>query len=348
MSGATPSAVAQPRQPGPPPAAPRSRMKRRVIVLMILVAIIAVGWSGFWWQASRTLDSLAQDFLENSARNGVTVRCEPRSVGGYPFLLDIRCGSFALVSNHAPTIAAGRLIAGARVYDPNRVVANLNGPLIVGDPAAPLGSLAWQRAQMSLDLQDGAVARGAVSIDHAVLKAGPIPATNIDLLEMHARRTPTAEGGTDLAWTAAGVRFPASSPLDGALLVTIEDGGATLLGAGLAVPIEGLPIDVTDFHLGNGITLVKAAGSLRLRPDGLIDGDLKATVIDPAGLPSLFAPFLPQNGALVAVAGAISAFGLPSEVDGKPARTLPIRIAASRVSIGMLTLATLPPIPVGN
>ncbi len=85
---------------------------------------------------------------------------------------------------------------------------------------------------------------------------------------MHARRTPTAEGGTDLAWTAAGVRFPASSPLDGALLVTIEDGGATLLGAGLAVPIEGLPIDVTDFHLGNGITLVKAAGSLRLRPTG--------------------------------------------------------------------------------
>ncbi len=76
MSGGDPVAVAQPRQPGPPPAAPRSRMKRRVIVLMILVAIVAVGWSAFWWQASRTLDSLAQDFLENSARNGVTVRCE--------------------------------------------------------------------------------------------------------------------------------------------------------------------------------------------------------------------------------------------------------------------------------
>ncbi len=67
-------------------------------------------------------------------------------------------------------------------------------------------------------------------------------------------------------------------------------------------------------------------------------------MIDPAGLPSLFAPFLPQKRRAGRGRRRHLAFGLPSEVDGKPARTLPIRIAASRVSIGMLTLATLPPI----
>lgn len=331
----------------------RSGMKRKVIAAMALLVIAVAAWSGFWWYAAEALKRSADATLDAPvAADGIKLVCAPRTVGGYPFYLALDCGDAAITAPNLPPVALGHVSAAARVYDPERIVAEFSGPLEIGDPASPLVQAAWSLGRMSLHFDHGLLIQGALSIDEPTVTApafaaGPMKAT---LAELHVRNTPDDAGGTDVALTMSGVKpKAATAPFDLGIIFTVRDGGSALRGGGVAVPAEGLPVDLTRVGLRSGDAALEATGNLRIRPDGRLDGNVDVSLVNPEGLAAAIAAVDPRARGLAApVVAVVSAFGQPGQTDGKPSRTLKITLDASRVMVGFIPVGRLPPIPIGT
>src|ERR1700755_2143136 len=111
--------------------APRRRPLWGLFIAPVLLLIIAIAWSGFWFFAASQVDVQADAWRAREAQSGRDFDCAKRSVGGYPFRLEVTCAgaSVALKSQAAGQTATpvtaklGQILVVAQVYDPKRVIA---------------------------------------------------------------------------------------------------------------------------------------------------------------------------------------------------------------------------------
>ena len=69
------------RQPG---SAPRRRLWP-VFLPLVLVVVLALGWSAFWFVAAGWAETRLADWREHEANSGRFYNCERQTVGGFPF-----------------------------------------------------------------------------------------------------------------------------------------------------------------------------------------------------------------------------------------------------------------------
>lgn len=331
-------------------AHPRRGGRRRYVLLVTAVIVVAAGWSAFWWQASTMARRAVDDALADARAAGVAVACPGERIAGYPFLLELRCDATSLTPPDGPTVAAGPLVVVARSYAPNRVIAELAGPLTVADGASTLAKASWSLAHASLRFEDlfgtPRLALVSVSVENAALE-GPAGAAAVAAkqLELHVRRAPSTPDGVDVALTATAATAAGLAQTDLRLLLGIDE--ARALATGGALPAEGLAVIVQEMSATSGETRLTASGALTLRPDGLVDGKLEIVTTDPARLAALLAPLLPPEDPLpLAVAGAVAAFGRPTELGDAKAVAVPVAINRSRLTIGLIPVGRLPRLPV--
>src|ERR1700753_4115037 len=83
--------------------APRHHSRWRIFIAPVLLGIIAVAWSAFWFFAASQVDVQADAWRAREAQSGRVYDCAKRSVGGYPFRLEVTCAgaSVALKSQAA-------------------------------------------------------------------------------------------------------------------------------------------------------------------------------------------------------------------------------------------------------
>jgi hypothetical protein len=334
----------------PPATAPRSSIRRRVVLLGAAVVVAAAAWSGFWWWLAGQVEAGTATAIAAAARDGTTIVCAPRSVGGYPFRIEVRCGDIS-VAAPAEGILSGRgLTAVALAYDPRRLILELAGPVRLTPADGPGLDAAWERARASVRLAADGLEAAAVSVEAARLSIAGRPVASVGLIELHARRDPGEASGTDLAVTVGKASTPgaAGAALDASLVAVLGDGGASLAGRGPlveGVPPEGIPVRLVRAAVADGATAADAAGTVTLRPDGRLDGTIELTLQDPAAFGALMAKLVPPGDPLPqAIAGAASAFGRPAP-DGR-GRVLPLKLAAGKVAVGLIPLGTIPPLPV--
>src|SRR5689334_16162613 len=91
-----------------PDATPRTRTSRFRIFLPTLVLLVLFGaLAGFWafasWRAGLEIDA----WLDREARLGRTWTCPNRTIGGFPFRIEVTCDRPSF-SGHAP----GRELTG--------------------------------------------------------------------------------------------------------------------------------------------------------------------------------------------------------------------------------------------
>ena len=71
--------------------APRRTKRWRIFIAPVALLTIAVAWSAFWFFAASQVDVQADAWRAHEAQSGRDYDCARRSVGGFPFRLEITC-----------------------------------------------------------------------------------------------------------------------------------------------------------------------------------------------------------------------------------------------------------------
>ncbi len=212
----------------------RRRSRLWLYAPFILFVLIAAGWSVFWFyvqgQVTRTIDNA----LAREVQAGRSWTCANRSVGGFPFRVEVRCSSLELTSTRwgeAVKVRAGPSVAVGQIYTPGHAILEVAGPLQADLPESRKLDLAWNRFEASVALRlDGFERLSMVMAEPSGVLSAPGRENEVwraSQVEAHVRRNPTreaAEQAADIAISAKGSVLP---QLD-ALLGTTEPGDLDL------------------------------------------------------------------------------------------------------------------------
>ena len=346
--------AADPR-PAPRPA-PRSR--RGLYLPYVALLIVCLGWSAFWMVAAQSTETALADWFAQEEHVGRVWSCPQRSLGGFPFRIELRCSTptFAgRLGGMSGSGGVGDLLAAANLYNPQLIVAEVASPLAFRAQGDMLKlSLEWKELRISHRSHNGAFERASLEIDAPVLR---VEGTGFAPLggqarhaEVHLRPEPDSETGLEVALRAEGLVAPGldaltgeTAPLDTVLSAGIVEASAAS-GSSLPAILERWRlaegrIDLREFKVAKGDARLEARGQLALDPLHRLRGalDLSASGIDPLlqrfGLP---AGGLAVGGLLGGLLGTKPPAGAVDSAAGT--LRLPLSFDNGRATIGPLRL----------
>lgn len=274
------------------------RSHRRFLTLLILLALLAVGWSGLWYYAAGKAQETIGDWRAREAKAGRVYGCGSQTVGGYPFRIEITCGrASALFGTLQPPveIRAPSVLVAAQIYQPNLLISEVEGPLTVAEAGRQPGLIAtWTLGRSSVRGTPTAPERVSLSFDGAVLarmnganREAVLQAGHIELhgrmAEGSARDNPVIEAVLRVEGAAAPILHPAAAdPVDAeitALLRGLHDFAPKSWAARFReIHAAGGRIDITQARVRQGEILAVGSGSLSLNTNGRLEGQLRVTV----------------------------------------------------------------------
>ena len=341
------------------------RSRRRIFIPTILLLVIAAAWSVFWWYAAGKAEQVWNNVVARQAERGVLITCKDRAFGGFPFRFEVRCEAPNVEMTRderksVVTAAAFRLVA--QIYQPNKLIVEVDGPMVVTNPDGQTVEASWKSAQGSLSVwTDGPQDLRLVvdGLDAVMTQDGERrPLVQTARLEAYARRSATANaapGSYDLNSTVTaqalpevdlllGEATPAKGQLEGMITGLIDwrpKPGPQFLRDWAAA---GGVLHIDSARLDRGPTSLIVAGNLAADDEGRANGkDLTVKIsgvkelsdtIKRSGLaPANLANFL---GVGLAIAGK------PGNIDGKPAVEVPITLSKGKVGVGGIALVAVP------
>ncbi len=274
------------------------RSNWRYPLLLILVVLLAAGWSGLWYYAAGQAQQTIEGWRAREAAGGRVYACASQTVGGYPFRIEVECerpsAQFRAIQPALELKTAGVLVA-AQIYQPNLLIAEFKGPLTVAEAGQPPSLIAnWTLGRSSVRGTPISPERVSLEFDGAVLER--VNSSNRDVLlraqhiELHGR---LAEGSVrDNPVIEVALRVDAASA------PVIHPAAADAIDADVAARLRGLHdfapkpwaarfreiqaaggrIDITQARVRQGDILAVGSGSLALNASGRLEGQLRVTV----------------------------------------------------------------------
>ncbi|MEP0320518.1 DUF2125 domain-containing protein [Bauldia litoralis] len=337
----------------------RHRFRRGTTIATLVVVLLVVLWGGYWYLSNRMATGAVQDLLASLAADGRAVACVENETGGFPLSLDLDCGQPTFNDTKAGmAVGFTRLTASAPVYWPGSVTAALSAPMAIDAPAQGLAYDAnWSRAIANADAGLSGLNSIAFELDELTVAAKPDvkkpPFTR--LAASRARGAAEPAGGDAYRFTLLAddllvkLRKGADLPAFAIQMdVTAHDVGGSL-GTDPAATMRawlasGGTVDVTSLLVALGGSVIRASGAVRLSPAGLITGNLTIRVSGLKKLPKAVAKIRPgAEDQVKQWIAAASMFAKPVEGDAD-AREMPIAIRDSVVTVGVIAVATIPPL----
>jgi hypothetical protein len=387
----------------------RRRRLWPVFIMPVLVVILAMGWTGFWFYAASQVDDNVDAWRAREAAAGRIYDCADRSVAGFPFRLEVRCSgvSVTLLSQTAGQAAAQPITARlreilvvAQIYDPKLLIAEFKAPAVLSDRGAPAMVVNWSTARSSIKGLPGPPERADIVFDDAavdrIAASVQAPLLRAKHIELHGRN---AESSTpDRPVIEAALQITGGSIRDVHPLLAVPfDADIRAQLSGLkdfspkpwperfrALQAAGGRVEIVRSRIQQGDLISVASGSLGLTPAGNLDGELQMTVagiekvIPALGLDKMLEQGVPQAtldklapgvksqdvsnlmGALdraipglgkivrqnanAGVAAGINALGKDAVLEGKAARSFPLRFSDGAVFLGPFKVAQIPPL----
>ena len=200
---------------------PSSRPAPFLFGMMGVVLVICLGVSFVWYRAISAVDEGFDALLTRETALGRQWICEDKALAGFPFRIEFSCAKILLsVPATGERYQFGHTLAVAQIYQPDLVIIESDGPLVVTSLDVEPFSVAWQMARGSIRFQGRDVPeRVSVEADALTITRGENgqPPGRISHVEMHALRH--ADGfaqdrAYDLALIVTGFSEPS---LDGLL-----------------------------------------------------------------------------------------------------------------------------------
>ncbi|MBA3447958.1 MAG: DUF2125 domain-containing protein [Pseudaminobacter sp.] len=325
---------------------PRDRAKpnysRRFFWLAIFIVVLFGGYSLGWFYLAGRIEAEAKTAIAGLNRDGVSFECANPAARGYPFRIGLFCDSVAFEdTKQGISLSAGNFRSAGQIYDPMRLVAELDGPAAIGTASAGAFSLDWETLRASVRLSTPLPRR--ISVEGRMLRAGTAaggPLAAAETFEGHLRPN---EGNLDLAGSFGGLALDASvlegrkiPPISGQSDITITDG--VRLISEKVKDFRGQSGTIRTLTLSTGTaTGVTLSGPFSVDQDGLVDADLKITIRDPKGLSTVLAEAVPEQRRQIE-----QGFSGLAMLGDEP--SLPLRIVKGRATLGFIPLGAIPPL----
>jgi len=202
---------------------------KRIIALGAVVALVVIGWTGFWFYAASRITSEAELLATPGNPYGITVNCGTFNVSGYPFRFDITCADAGMVEGDL-SFALAELRLSARVYRPNHVLVFAKGPFAFAD--AFFGTqqqLDWETFEASVRIENNRLARASVQAETVIWSdtlIGETELATMDAFEAHllplSGDGATADRGLALFVRGSDISAPAQSIAEGRVVLEAE------------------------------------------------------------------------------------------------------------------------------
>lgn len=290
------------------------RRNRRYIFLVLAIVLVCGGWSAFWFYAANQAEQAIAGWRAREAAAGRVYTCGQQTLRGFPFRIEVDCAPAGITfkSGGVPfKVETKSAIVAAQIYQPGLLIAEITGPLTIGEVGKKPEVVAnWQQAVSSVGGNPTAPNRVAVVFDHPTVTrldgGGQQNLLTADHVEFHARLvggSVTDKPVIELALSLKQAAMPAlhaatAKPLDGEIVATLKglkDFTPKPWPARFReIQKAGGTITIERSRIEQGKTLAAGSGALALNPQGYLQGKLTVTV---AGL----ADFLNTIGANVAI-----------------------------------------------
>ncbi|MGY8661461.1 DUF2125 domain-containing protein [Bradyrhizobium sp. UFLA05-109] len=387
--------------------AARRRPRWGLFIAPVLLLILAVAWSGFWFYAASQAEVAADAWRAQEAKSGRIYDCAKRSIAGFPFRFEVQCSgaSVSLVSQTASktpfTARLDNILVVAQVYDPKLVIAEFTAPATLTDGVTQTSFVVnWSKGRSSVVGLPAVPDRASIVFDDPAINrvdgSVQVPVAKAKLVELHGRLAEGSSRDNPIIETVLQIAQGSIQGVHPLLAEPFEaDVRSKITGLKDLTPkpwpqrfrelqAAGGHIEIVQSRIQQGEMIAVAAGTLGISPNGRLDGELKMTVtglervIPALGIDKMLEEGVPQatldrvapgvksqdlNGlfgaldraipglgkvvkqnANVGVAAGINALGTESTLEGKKARSFPLRFADGAVMLGALKIAQLPPL----
>jgi hypothetical protein len=333
-----------------------SGARRAFAWIVVVVIVLAAALTGAWYYLANRLDLAVRAGIETAGGQGVGITCDNRVVFGYPFRLGLKCDALHVSAPAKDFRAdAGALRTAAQLYQPNKVVAELDGPLIVDAPEAPPLDIRWSLGQASMSFWTAGLDHFALVLtDPVVALSEPAgarsPLVQSDRVEVHARRR---DDSLDLAVTDRGVRvlapgLEALPAFDASIDLTVDGAADWLAGrregetpgealAGKSGTLRSMKLALA----GEGGGSAEVSGPFRFADDHTVSGQFDIVVADPDTIAGLVAKLVPQAAGIAGSIASGVAFAGKTE-NGRT--TIRITVTDGQAALGVIPLGALPPL----
>jgi hypothetical protein len=330
----------------------------RIFLPSMLLFLLAVAWSGFWLFAADQTGKVMDQAIAREATQGRRIVCGERSIGGYPFRIEVRCtgASVAFDTAEGPLVVdADGFVAVAQLPVPSHVIVEASSPVTLGRVGGQkLLALRFKSARASLQGGPNSLEQVSILLDAPALERvdGGTPVTGLQATsaEVHARRSPTGAPGTfDLVAKAIGATA-AALPMSLAqnpttIELQVELNGAAELVRGVTpaslrdFAAEGGKLHLALLRAEQGDVVAEAKGDIGLDPLGRANGEGTLTIV---GLGQLLTSN--KNDPSLSWLWALLPLGKPGKLGDKPASSYAVRVVDGAISVGPLPLGSLPPL----
>ena len=323
----------------------RTKYGRRFFWLALAIVAVIGAYTGGWFYAARMLEAEVGSAVAGLNGNGRRASCEEPQARGFPFRLGLFCRSVMYEdARSGVSFQARALRSAAQVYEPWRVVGELDAPGRLEAPGLRALALGWESLRASVRLARPLPERlsvEALGVEVGLDEQGARPEPLFKARSVEAHLRPAGED-LDVALRfgevqpdAALTRDVALPPLSG-LADLVLAGGA--LPGGMEGSLRGRSGTIRNLTVtaagGAGVTV---SGPVSVDEAGLVDAELQLVVREPMELARILGDLAPQARREIELAlSSIAAMG------GSPG--LPLRIVKGEARLGFIPLGDVPPL----
>jgi hypothetical protein len=335
-------------------AAPRRSSRNWLLLPLILAAVLAALWCGYWYVARGRLLAAMDGAVVAQREQGRAVEWASRRVGGFPFRFKVILEQAQVRSPSGWAVQAPRLEASANAYRLTQWLASAPEGITVVRPVAGPVRVTGRVLRASLAGADRSPPR--LSVEGADLRfapeagAEPFLLAGAERLELHLRPAPDAEGDAALL-----LRLRGAQPRPAGLMAFISgaqpanlvwDARITEWGA-LAGPDwaravrswseEGGRMEVRDASLQAGeLRARNQGGRLSVGADGRLRGRVAVHLNRPLQALSAMTRIEQADGNAVGAATAVA------RARGETDVTLDLGFEAGQFTVGPVAVAPAP------
>src|SRR5262249_9882625 len=346
------------------------RVRRRhwpLFVSFILVVLLAIVWTAFWFYASDRAQAGIAAWRAHERQAGRLQDCGSQSIGGYPFRIEVRCGSFELKGASTLQLKLPLALVAVQVYDPKLLIGEFTGPLEISEPWRPPSAVIdWKLAQASVRGLPAGIERASLVLEAPIIRnASAVVVFRADRAELHGRQAGDSAPGNPAVETVLRLSSAVADKLHPLAQKPIDAEIATVLrGVDDISPMTWLMrlkqwqardgrLEIVNAKLGQEDIIATVSGALRLTARGGLDGNLQVTVV---GIEKvlMMRPMSNMGATLSAldrlvpglggVPGLVAALGQRTVLDGKPAVAFPVRFVDGMVFLGPFQVGVVPPL----
>ncbi|OEI84007.1 DUF2125 domain-containing protein [Brucella sp. BO3] len=326
--------------------------RKRTITLVIAVPVFIAAYTAGWFYIADRLEAKARADMARLDAQGVGVQCENLHMGGYPLRINVVCDSISWQRpSEGMAFRAGKFSSGSPLYAPYSLTNALTGPAFIEFPGISPLEVNWSKFTSNTRLARPFPTEIEISAsDVAVgLRTEPTKTEPLSSLEHMNVQIDGSTAMLKLMGRFAGLKFApsvignAKSPeLDGVADIDISDAEGLLASDSESVyqRLRGHSgtINQAFVSMPNG-AMVSLTGPFSVNEDGLINADLKLTLVNAQSLAQAGQAVFPaQGGNIATVLFALSA--MPKDENGNP--TMEIAIRKGKASAGFIPLGRLP------